>query len=152
MLQQPSVARFRQPGTTALSSSLLGKTRRACARRLGEKAQAEKSASSLESRRHDLTQDHIEPRRPSGAGWALAGKPTPARETWVNAAAGLLAVTEVTREPLPAYRLTLTLTEGGRCSAAEVLLALFDFGLFEAQESDFARPGALRIFLCPVGE
>ena len=70
----------------------------------------------------------------------------------MNAAAGLVAVTEVTPEPLPAYRLTLTLAEGGRCSAAEVLLALFDFGLFDAQEPDFARRGDLRVFLRPVGE
>jgi hypothetical protein len=69
----------------------------------------------------------------------------------VNAQAGLLAVTEVVAAPLPAYRLTVSLLDGGRCSAAETLLALFDFGLLDAQESGFARHGAQRIFVRTAG-
>jgi hypothetical protein len=52
--------------------------------------------------------------------------------------------------PRPAYRLTLTQADGGRCTAAEVLLALFDFGLMEAQEEDFTQRGVARVFRCPV--
>jgi hypothetical protein len=61
-----------------------------------------------------------------------------------------LAVSEVVGGPQPAFRLTLTQADGGRCTAAEVLLALFDFELLDAQEEDFTQCGAARVFSCPV--
>ena len=71
-------------------------------------------------------------------------------ETWVNATAGLVAETDVVHAPRPAYRLALRQAEGGRCTAAEVLSALVDFGMLDAQESDFTRHGDTRIFSCPI--
>ena len=70
--------------------------------------------------------------------------------TWVNAAAGLVAVSDVVHTPSPAYRLALRQDEGARCTAAEVLSALVDFGMLDAQESDFTRHGDTRIFTCPI--
>ena len=111
---------------------------------------AKKEGRALSHRRHNLTTDHIQPRRPGGAGWARTENPAAAGETWANAAAGLLAVSDVVPGPPPAFRLTLTQVDGGRCTAAEVLLALFDFELLDAQEEDFAHSGAARVFSCPV--
>ena len=69
----------------------------------------------------------------------------------MNSAAGLLAVTDVIAAPVPTYRLALQQDEGGRCTAAQVLAALVDFGMLDAQESDFSRQGDTRIFICPIG-
>lgn len=40
--------------------------------------------------------------------------------------------------------------DGGRCPAAEVLLALVDFGLLDAQESGFTSHADTGIFTCPI--
>lgn len=91
------------------------------------------------------------PKRPAGMGWARMDAADDARERWVHAGAELVAVTEVLGEARPAYRITLSLTGGGRCSAADVLFALADFDLLEAQEDHFGQHGQARIFESPVG-
>lgn len=92
------------------------------------------------------------PRRPNGTGWARTEQMEIAREVWVHAGAELVAVTEIVRAPVAAHRLTLTLMNEGRCSAADVLFALADFGLLDAQEDDFGQHGRARIFILPAGE
>ena len=87
------------------------------------------------------------PRRPSGTGWARTQQTGNAREVWVNAGAELVALTEFVEAPVAAYRLTLTQADGKRCTAADVLFALADFGLLDAQEDDFGRHGEARIFV-----
>ncbi|MFC5497402.1 hypothetical protein ACFPOE_07645 [Caenimonas terrae] len=68
----------------------------------------------------------------------------------MHAGAELVAVSEVVAAAAPAYRLTLSLADGSRCSAADVLFALADFGLLQAQEDDFGQHGAQRVFLWPA--
>jgi hypothetical protein len=109
-----------------------------------------KKPGQFTSRRRHLTENTIEPRRPDGAGWERAPDAPTGGETWVNPTGGLVAVTDVIHAPRPTYRLALRQDEGGRCTAAQVLSALVDFGLLDAQESDFTRHGDTRIFTCPI--
>ncbi len=102
----------------------------------------------------------LTPKQPSSPGWLQVQTPPAqafggrSRETWVHEQSGLFAITEVEFGGGDAgqsvvYRLSVRLA-GVRCSAAEALWALTEFGLLDAREDNFSPGGRERNFSLTV--
>lgn len=108
-----------------------------------------------------LQQSMLTPKQPSSPGWSQVQTPATqalggrSRETWIHEQSGLFAITDVEFDAAGdagqnvVYRLSVRLS-GVRCSAAEALWALTEFGLLEAREDNFSPGGRERNFSLAV--
>lgn len=108
----------------------------------------------------------IKPKRPTGNGWKRIHNPmTPdldalgfPHETWSHQATGIFTISavEVAKELGqpdlgPEYHLSVS-NGGQRCSSADALWALSEFGLLDAKEDNHVPNGRVRNFWRPVAD